>query len=234
MQSGRLREARHNPCRGLGVAAMDSQGGGQNPLKPIDMNLHTLDWHGSRPADTGPEGPWMVPASERRQKNFSADSTPHSTPEAAGAVILNLLEITRDGQEGFQHAAQHVGDRGLRDEFHKFARERRSMVSELRAVLKTLGQPAPEPRGTVGAALFRAWTDIRTVVAKRDDQAILDEAKRGEATAVAAYLTALNDTPPLPDMVYDAIRALLEKVQRAHDRMQSLCDSGYYHRPPFR
>jgi hypothetical protein len=50
-------------------------------------------------------------------------------------------------------------------------------------------------------------------VGSRNDQAILDEAERGEDAAVEAYRNALAN-----------------KVQRAHDRIRALRDSGRYNR----
>ncbi len=144
-------------------------------------------------------------------------------------VIQNLIEITCDGEEGYTHAATHVHDRGLREEFIKFARERKSIGSELKSLLLNYGNQIAEDRSSLGAALHRAWINIRTVVTEQDDQAILEEAERGEDAAVAAY-KAGSEHPALPAAIDAAIRALMEKVQRAHDRVKSLRDSGLYGR----
>jgi uncharacterized protein (TIGR02284 family) len=84
--------------------------------------------------------------------------------------------------------------------------------------------------GSVMGAFHRAWMDIRTIVTQRDDQAILEEAERGEDAALAAYRKAMDHKPPLPISVHSLIHALAGKIQRAHDRVRSLRDSGRYNR----
>lgn len=190
------------------------------------MNLHIADQQRPRTSASGLDETQKLTESEIRRA--AASHTSSSSHDDARDVLQKLVEITHDSEAGFLHAAQHVHDRGLRDEFHKFARERRSMVTELLNVTQNRGIPVTELSGSTKAALHRAWMNIRTVLDDHDDQSILDEAERGEDAASAAYHTALNLSSELPITVQPIVRALAEKVERAHNRVRSLRDSGLY------
>ena len=159
-------------------------------------------------------------------RSLSSDTTADS--DDVCDVLDDLIEITRDGEEGFSHAAQYVTDRALRDEFNQFSRERAQIVSELQRMQRNYGKRDVDYSGSVMGAFHRAWMDIRSVVTKREDQAILDEAERGEDAAVESYQKALTHEPPLPASVHSTVQALANKIQRAHDRVRSLRDSGRY------
>jgi uncharacterized protein (TIGR02284 family) len=145
-------------------------------------------------------------------------------------VLNDLIEITRDGEEGFSHGAQYINDRALRDEFNQFSRERAQFVSELQRLERNYGKRDVDYNGSISGAFHRAWMDIRTIVTERDDQAILEEAERGEDAAVETYRKALSHEPPLPASVHAIVQVLANKIQRSHDRVRSLRDSGRYAR----
>lgn len=195
------------------------------------MNFQIADQYRSRASASGLDETQKLSASEIRNAASSVSSTSTGGNETR-EVLQKLVEITHDSEAGFLHAAQHVHDRGLRDEFHKFARERRSMVAELLNVTHSRGIPVADLPGSTKAALHRAWMNIRTVLDENDDQSILDEAERGEDAAITAYQAALTSASALPSTITPIVRALAEKVERAHNRVRNLRDSGLYDHAP--
>lgn len=159
------------------------------------------------------------------RQSFAIDDT---TAEAVCAVLEDLIEVARDGEEGFSHAAHYVTDRPLRDEFNQYSRERAQIVSELQRLERNYGKGDVDYSGSVMGAFHRAWMNIRTVVGSRNDQAILEEAERGEDAAVESFQKALKHEPPLPATVQSHLRALANKIQRAHDRVRDLRESNRY------
>ena len=190
------------------------------------MNAHSQN----RPPDpsSGARSPALFPAAQKAAGQQAA-----SIP-AAGltAIFQNLIKVTHDGEHGFQHAAAQVHDRALRDEFHKYARERRSMASELTQLMNLVGEGTTAPSGSATAAFHRTWMSLRTVFSEEpNDQAILDEVERGEEAAEEAFHEVLDPTDLLPEVVRSGIETLAEKVHRAHERVRRLRDSGLYQRP---
>jgi uncharacterized protein (TIGR02284 family) len=188
------------------------------------MNNDITSSHGG--LTIAPAPPQITPPRPLREQSVE-DQVEVTNPNEIAPILQDLIEITCDGEEGYTHAAAHVHNRSLREEFLKFARERKSMESELKVAMEKYGHAIPEYSNSIKAALHRAWMNIRTVVTEKDDQAILEEAERGEDAALAVYRKA-EESPDLPEKVRSVVRSLMEKVQRAHDRIRNLRDSGIY------
>lgn len=189
------------------------------------MNTYTLKGHGSLLSVMPLKSSSIL--IQPRKSVSPSEMSPSPNRDQIRDVIQDLIEITNDGVAGYTHAATHVHDRGLRDEFHKFARERKSMVSELNSLLEELGCSTEPRQVEPGADTHRAWINIHIVATQGNDQALLDEAERGEDIAESTYSASLEN-PALPAKVRAVLSSLLEKVTRAHVRMQSLQESGIY------
>ncbi len=143
--------------------------------------------------------------------------------------LENLIEITRDGQEGFRQAAEHAKAPELRDTFRQYSVERSVMVTELQNLERQCGKTDVDDSGSVTGSLHRAWINLRTAIASSNDQAILEEAERGEDAALAAHREALKqNNPPLPRSVTSVLESHLIKIQAAHDDVRNRRDSGKY------
>ena len=120
------------------------------------------------------------------------------------STLNNLIETSRDGQEGFRTAAEGVRSAELRELFHAFARQRASFVGELQDEVRRLGGD-PERTGSLVASLHRGWMGLRAALEGNDDRAVVGECERGEDAALAAYRAALDT-----DM-HANVRAMVER-----------------------
>lgn len=86
----------------------------------------------------------------------------------------------------------------------------------------SLGDGNPENASSISGTLHRGWINLKTVIAGRDQRAILEECERGEDIALAVYKEALASELPHP------IREVIEKQQTAilatHDQVKILRD----------
>lgn len=150
-------------------------------------------------------------------------------PEEVRNVLQNLIEIARDGQEGYRLASEHVKDAALKEAFAGRSAQRSRFVHQLQDLQERFGLQKPDDGGSVSGGLHRAWMQIRAAVSRQEDQAILEEAERGEDAAVEAYRQALgNEVVELPP---EAVRTLQEQageVQSDHDFVKQLRDSGQF------
>lgn len=135
------------------------------------------------------------------------------------STLNGLIETLKDGQNGFQEAAQHVQDASLRSVFMEYATQRREFSTELQQEVSRLGQE-PEQTGSVAANLHRRWIDIKAAITGRDDHAILEECERGEDSAVQNYRDALKED--MPSDLRAVVQRQYQAVQQAHDRVRSL------------
>jgi uncharacterized protein (TIGR02284 family) len=141
------------------------------------------------------------------------------TGDDAISVLNNLIETCKDGQNGFQEAAESVEDSSLKSLFYEYSQQRAQFAGELQALVKDLGGE-PTNSGSVGANLHRRWIDVKSLVTGKDDAAILNECERGEDVAKNAYQDALKAN--LPASVLTVVQRQSDSVKEAHDRVKSL------------
>jgi uncharacterized protein (TIGR02284 family) len=139
----------------------------------------------------------------------------------AVSVVENLIETCKDGQKGYQDAAQHTKRSDLKTYFNEQSLERSRYAGELEAELIHLGKPDKKVSGSAGAAMHRAWIDTKVALGG-GDKTILESVEAGEDKAKEAYQKALNGS--LPGNLMEIVRRQAEGVQRAHDKVKSLRD----------
>ena len=139
------------------------------------------------------------------------------------STLNNLIETCKDGQEGFQQAAEGVQDSSLKSLFYEYSQQRSQFVGDLQGLVRELGGEA-ETSSSVAGALHRGWINIKSAVTGQDDAAILNECERGEDVAKNAYKDAL--AADLPSNVASVVQEQATQVQQAHDRIRSLRDSA--------
>jgi uncharacterized protein (TIGR02284 family) len=134
-------------------------------------------------------------------------------------VLNHLLEICRDSEHGFKAAAQRVTDSTIRDLFRGLAAERARFAQELAPHVHRLGGQAATD-GTAAGALHRSWINVRSAVSRHHDEAVLDEAERGERAAAYAYREALAGM--LPPAARDVIEKQYAAIAEAQARIGAL------------
>jgi uncharacterized protein (TIGR02284 family) len=156
-------------------------------------------------------------------KPMIADSIPaYDTTVPNDDVIskLNgLIQICKDGQDGFSVAAEGIDRSDLKTILFKFSQERAEFKGELQEQVRSLGGD-PEKFGTFTGAVHRGWMDIKSAVTGKDEEAILNECERGEDIAKKAYIEAANFA--LPENVKETVTRQCKAVLAAHDRVKAL------------
>lgn len=138
-------------------------------------------------------------------------------------VLEDLIETCKDGQKGYQDAAQHVKRADLKTFFNEQSLERGRFGEELRQELSRLGEPDKKPSGSVSAAMHRAWIDTKVALGG-GDKTILESVEAGEDNAKKSYEQALAE--PLPMNLAEIVRKQAASVLNAHDRVRSLRDAA--------
>jgi uncharacterized protein (TIGR02284 family) len=148
---------------------------------------------------------------------------PETTTSGDPASKLNdLIEICKDGQNGFKEAAEGIEDSELKSIFYEYSQQRSEFVGTLQELVRSLGGD-PEQTGSISGAIHRGWIDIKSAVTGKDDEAILNECERGEDFAKAAYQDAAGFD--FPANVRDVVYEQGQKVKAAHDRIKQLRNS---------
>ena len=133
--------------------------------------------------------------------------------------LNDLIQTCRDGESGFQTAADHIKDTNLREFFEKCSVQRAQFASELRSEVRQLGG-SPTKSGSVSAAFHRGWMNIKSIVTGGSDAAIIAECERGEDAAVENYQRVLKQN--LPPNVLPVVKHQFTEMKRSHDRIRAL------------
>lgn len=135
------------------------------------------------------------------------------------STLNNLVETSRDGEEGFRTSAEHAKDVQLKSLFQNRAESCAAAVRELQQIVLANGGK-PTESSSVSGTLHRRWVDIKATVTGQDDVAILNEVERGEDVAVASYKKALSQN--LPTEVQALVERQYQGVLRNHDQIKQL------------
>jgi len=137
------------------------------------------------------------------------------------STLNDLIETSKDGEEGFRTCAANASDPQLKTFFSNRAQSCAAAVIELQDLVRAYGGN-PETSGGLGGAIHRRWVDLKALVTGKDDKAVLQECERGEDVAVASYRRSLEKNLPVE------VRALVERqyqgVLQNHDQVKSLRD----------
>lgn len=139
------------------------------------------------------------------------------------SILNDLIETSKDGEEGFRSSAENVDDAQLKAFFLRRSQEVGASVRELQELVRSLGGE-PATSTSIGGALHRRWIDIKTALTSNDTVAVLNETERGEDVALNAYRSAAEKD--LPTHVRFVVVRQLEGAKRNHDEVKRLRDAA--------
>lgn len=137
------------------------------------------------------------------------------------STLNDLIETSKDGEEGFRNCADDVSDPQLKTFFSNRAQSCAAAAVELQDLVRAYGGD-PETSGGLGGALHRRWVDIKALLTGKDVKAVLQECERGEDFAVSSYRRALERN--LPTQIRAVVERQYQGVMQNHDQVRSLRD----------
>lgn len=145
------------------------------------------------------------------------------TNDEIANVLNGLIEISRDGAEGFRTCAEDVTEQTLKAYFEDRAQSCDKAVRELSAEVRHYDGD-PDSSGTVTGSLHRFFVDLKSAITSRNILAVLEECERGEDAAVTAYEEALREE--LPDNVRVLLEQQYEGAKQNHNGVRQLRDKA--------
>ncbi len=145
------------------------------------------------------------------------------------SVLNDLIEISRDGEQGFKKAEEECANPELKLVFAACSKDCTRAAQELRELVQRFGGK-PEETGSISGKLHRGWIELKAAIIGVDDHALLAECERGEDVAKKHYHNALEKD--LPADVRALIEAQYQDVLKNHDRIRNLRDQAANTKPP--
>ncbi|MCU1755691.1 ferritin-like domain-containing protein [Pseudomonas helleri] len=138
------------------------------------------------------------------------------------SVLNDLIETSKDGQEGFKTCAEDIKNPELKALFVKRSADCGTAAAELQAEVRKLGGD-PETSTSVAGDLHRRWVDVKSIFTGKGEEAVLNEAERGEDHALKAYKEALKKISKHNLVgIRDVVERQYLNVQRNHDQVKAL------------
>jgi uncharacterized protein (TIGR02284 family) len=131
--------------------------------------------------------------------------------------LNDLLTKNYDAEAGYKLAKEKVKSSKLQAFFDKQQQERYNFGHELKEEIKSFGEDPDKGTSLKGYA-HRTWMNLKSTFTSDNEESILEEAIRGEKTAVEEYDSVIAETtlPPSTKNVLtkhrDNIQSALNKV----------------------
>ncbi|KAA5820598.1 PA2169 family four-helix-bundle protein [Algibacter amylolyticus] len=142
--------------------------------------------------------------------------------ETVGEKLNDLLEKTYDAEKGFKKAAENVDNTALKSYFKQKAQERYDFGHELKSEIKTFNQDI-DKGGSITGSAHRAWMDVKSLFSLDDEESMLEEAIRGEKSAVNEYNNVIKETS-LPLSTKSILESQKNKIEHGLSRIKTLED----------
>ena len=107
--------------------------------------------------------------------------------------LNRLITTLYDGENGYKEAAEDVDSVSLATKFRELSQQRYDFGHEIKPFITKLGGKV-DKGGSTGAALHRAWIDIKTALSNQDEAAVIAECIRGDESAIETYQDVLKNT----------------------------------------
>jgi uncharacterized protein (TIGR02284 family) len=139
--------------------------------------------------------------------------------EKAISVLNDLIEYCKDGQHGYNTAAEDVKNSELKSLFNTYARQRAEFTSQLKEQVRILGGD-PEKTGNLAGTVHRGWIDLKSALTNGDEASVLKECDRGDSAAETKYDEALKAELPTP--VRNVVKHQHDEIRNARNQIRSL------------
>ncbi|APQ16234.1 ferritin-like domain-containing protein [Maribacter hydrothermalis] len=126
--------------------------------------------------------------------------------------LKDLVSKNEDAIKGFEKASENSKQAGIKSYFERKVVDRMQFLRELRAAVPELDLGRVEIEGSAAGTLHRTWMDVKAFFAEDNDEAMLEEAVRGDKAAINDYDKALAETM-MPHRLKEIIRAQKEHLQ---------------------
>ncbi|MDB4292621.1 PA2169 family four-helix-bundle protein [Maribacter sp.] len=137
--------------------------------------------------------------------------------------IKGILEKNEDAIKGFEKAAENAKELGTKAYFSKRVENRTMFLKQMRNSVTELNLGNNEIEGSTAGAVHRTWMDVKAFFSSDNDESMLEEAVRGDKSAVKEYNEVLAETM-IPSRVKEIIREQRDSIQNDLETSEILED----------
>lgn len=127
--------------------------------------------------------------------------------------LNELLIKNYDAEKGYRNAIENVDSDRLKAFFKKRASERSEFAKELKLEIERHGE-TPKDSGSFKGTMHRNWMTLKSTFTSNDEEAILEEAIKGEKASLETYNDIIKE-PNLPPTVNSMLIKHKNAIQSA-------------------
>lgn len=142
--------------------------------------------------------------------------------EQIGSKLNELLERTYDAEKGFLNAAENIENTSLKEYFKTKAEQRKAFGHDLKTEIKAYGQEV-DKGGSVEGSMHRTWMDLKSAFSSDSEEAMLEEAIRGEKKAIDDYKEIVKENE-LPSSTKMLLENQISKIEKGLSTVKTLED----------
>lgn len=137
--------------------------------------------------------------------------------------LKDIITKNEDAVKGFDKAAENAQEIGIQSYFRKKAKERRTFLKTLRNAVPDLDLGNRAIEGSTAGAAHRTWMDVKAFFSGDNNESMLEEAVKGDKSAVEEYNEALAETH-VPHRVKEILREQRDAIQNDLETSEILED----------
>jgi len=126
--------------------------------------------------------------------------------------LEEILEKNRDAEKGYSKAAENAESPDLKSYFQRKSSERKDFNALLKSKMLTAYDEIDDG-GSFTGTIHRTWMDVKALFSGDDDEAMLEEAIKGDKAAVDEYEEILEEGN-LPVDIAECIQNQKVKIQK--------------------
>lgn len=133
-------------------------------------------------------------------------------------TLENLIEVCQDGIKNYRDASEHIIHPDLKTILYRLSQQRALFEAELKGDMRELGgNPDEISDNDLKSTLHQAWLNFKSGLNGEDTNAILNQCKKIESTAMRKYEDALSNE--LPTYIKDKVEQQYKLIRGAYDQL---------------
>jgi len=126
--------------------------------------------------------------------------------------LREVIDKTEDAIKGFEKAAENSKEVSTKTYFSGRVKSRKQFLTQLKSASPELELGNEEIDGTTAGAAHRTWMDVKAFFSADNDESMLEEAVRGDKSAIKEYDEVIAETL-VPGRVKEILREQREAIQ---------------------
>ena len=126
--------------------------------------------------------------------------------------LHEVIDKNEDAIKGFQKAAENSKDVSTKSYFSGRVANRKNFLTQLKNASPELQLGNDEIEGTTAGAAHRTWMDVKAFFSSDNDESMLEEAVRGDKSAIDEYNEVLAEAH-VPARVKEILREQRDSIK---------------------